>query len=46
MEEVGQVDAALGELMADPKVQVEFGPWLAKLNDLIHYAEVEHWHVH
>ena len=46
MEEVGQVDAALDELMADPKVQVEFGPWLAKLNDLIHYAEVEHWHVH
>jgi len=46
MDQVGQMDANIEGLMADPKAQAEFGAWIAKLNDLVHYAEVEHWHVH
>ena len=30
---------------ANPQAQTEMGPWLEKLNSLIHYAEGEHWSV-
>ena len=46
MENISDFDAALEKAMADPQVQAEFGPWVDKLNGLIHHAEVEHWHVH
>ena len=45
-ESVGDIEAAIDRVMADPQAQSEFGPWIEKLNGLIHYAEVEHWHVH
>jgi hypothetical protein len=45
MEGPGDFDAAMSRLMEDSRSQAEFGPWLEKLNGLIHYAEVEHWHV-
>ena len=46
LEEAGDFDKAMGQVMDDPQAQAEFGPWVEKLNDLIHYAEVEHWHIH
>ena len=45
MEDTGDFDAALSRLMDDPKNMAEFGPWVEKLNGLIHYAEVEYWHI-
>ena len=45
MEDTGDFDAALSQLMEDPKNMAEFGPWVEKLNGLIHYAEVEYWHI-
>ena len=46
MEDAGDFDRAIGQAMENPQAQAEFGPWIEKLNDLIHYAKVEHWHVH
>ena len=46
MENIGEFEAANEKAMADPQVQAEFNTWVDKLNGLIHYAEVEHWHVH
>ena len=46
MEDAGDFDRAIGKAMEDPQNQAEFGPWIEALNNLIHYAEVEHWHVH
>ena len=31
--------------MTNPDAQAAMGPWLEKLNSLIHYAEGEYWQV-
>ena len=46
LEDAGDFDKAIGQAMEDPQAQAAFGPWVETLNNLIHYAEVEHWHVH
>ena len=45
-ERAGDVHEAIDKAMQNPQAQAEFGPWIEKLNSLIHYAEVEHWHLH
>ena len=46
IEDVGELEVAMDQAMEDPRVQAAFGPWVARLNELIHYAEVENWHIH
>ena len=46
VENLGELEAAMDQVMEDPKAQAEFGPWVARLNELIHYAEAENWHIH
>ncbi len=36
-------DEALGSLMSKPENKQAFSTWMAKLSDMIHYAEVETW---
>ncbi len=44
-ENLGDIDASIQKVMEDPQGRAEFGAWLDKLNELVHYAEVEHWQV-
>ena len=46
LEDPGDFDRIVGQAMEDSQTQASFGPWIETLNSLIHYAEVEHWHVH
>ena len=46
MEDVGALEDALDESMGDPEARAEFDAWEAKLSELIHHAEVEHWTIH
>ena len=43
--DLSEIDAAMSGAMANPEAQAYFGPWMEKLNGLIHYAEVENWSV-
>ena len=45
VENLGDLEAAMNQAMADPQAQAVFTGWVGKLNELIHYAEVEHWSV-
>ncbi len=36
---------ALAKIMADPAGQKKFKEWEAKMNEMIHYSEVETWQV-
>lgn len=45
LESLGDMDAAMAEVMSKPEAQAEFGPWMEKLSGLIHYAEGENWTV-
>ncbi len=36
-------EEAMGRLMSNPKSKQAFDTWMAKLSDMIHYAEVETW---
>ncbi len=40
---LGEYEEAMGKLMSNPENKQAFSPWMAKLTDLIHYAEVETW---
>ncbi|MFQ5873944.1 MAG: hypothetical protein ACE5JL_09100 [Dehalococcoidia bacterium] len=40
-----EIDEALNRVMANPQAQAAMGPWLERLNDLIHHSEVENWNV-
>ncbi len=40
---VGELEAAMGKIMGDPKAKADFDKWFAKLSGLIHYAEAENW---
>ena len=40
-EKLGDFDAFMERAFADPQAQKEMGPWMEKLNSLIHYAEGE-----
>ena len=46
MESPTEMEDALEQAMSDPQTSAEFTAWVEKLNSLIHYAEVEHWHLH
>ena len=46
MENPGDLDDAIERAMADPQAQTGFATWVDKLNGLIHYADVENWHLH
>ncbi|MFQ5933029.1 MAG: hypothetical protein ACE5KI_00120 [Dehalococcoidia bacterium] len=39
------IEDAMNRAMGDPQAQATMGPWLEKLNDLIHYSEAENWAV-
>lgn len=39
----GDLEAAEAEGFSNPETEQAFSQWLAKLNDLFLYAEVEHW---
>lgn len=41
----GQIDEAIGKVMDDPQGREEISAWLDKLNELVHYAEAEHWEI-
>ena len=45
LEDLSDLDAALGGLMATPEGQAFFGDWLEKLNGFILYSEADNWHV-
>ncbi len=36
-------EEAMGRLMSNPESKQAFDTWMAKLSDMIHYAEVETW---
>ncbi len=36
-------EEAMGSLMSNPESKQAFDTWMAKLRDMIHYAEVETW---
>ncbi len=38
-----EYEEAMGRLMSNPENKQAFSTWMAKLTDLIHYAEVETW---
>ncbi len=40
---LGEYEEAMGKLMSSPENKQVFSAWMAKLTDLIHYAEVETW---
>ena len=42
---VGDLEAAEAEAFSTPEAQQTFSEWSAVLNDLILYAEVEHWQI-
>ena len=41
--DLGEYEEAMGRLMSNPENKQVFSAWMAKLTDLIHYAEVETW---
>ncbi len=41
--DLGEYEEAMGRLMSNPENKQAFSAWMAKLTDLIHYAEVETW---
>ena len=42
-EDLGELDASTGQVMADPQAGPFFQEWFQKLTELIEYAEVENW---
>ena len=40
---IGDFNAFMEQAMSNPQAQSEMGPWMEKLNSLIHYAEGENW---
>ena len=45
LDSMSDMDTMMEKLMADPQAQAEFGPWMEKLNTLIHYSEADSWMV-
>ena len=45
-DDLGEMEAAINQIMTNPQAQAVFGAWMEKLNSLIHYSEAESWHVH
>ena len=45
-DDLKDIDAAFERMMTDPQGEAFMRTWFAKLAELIHYAEVENWHVH
>ncbi len=45
LDSMSDMDSMMEKLMSSPEAQAEFGPWLEKLNSLIHYSEAESWMV-
>ena len=45
VQELGQMQAALSNVMADAAVQKEFSDWEAKMNEMIHFSEAETWSI-
>ncbi len=43
--DMGELEAAMGTMMANEQVQASFRTWIQKLESLIHYAEVENWSI-
>ena len=43
--DIGEIDAAFSEALANPQAQAFFGTWLKQLEELIHYSEAENWTV-
>ena len=41
----GDLDAALERLMSNEQAAAEFGPWMGKMNEMIHYSDAETWHI-
>ena len=46
MDSIADLESGMNEAMSDSQAQAELGPWMQRLNELIHYAEAEHWTVH
>ena len=46
VEKPEDIEAAFNQVMTNPEGRAEFEKWVARLNELIHYAKVEHWAVH
>ena len=42
-ENAGDVEATLAKFMSQPKAREEFKRWESKLQEMIHYSEVENW---
>ncbi len=40
---IGEFEETMGRLMSNPESKQAFGTWMAKLSDMIRYAEVETW---
>ncbi len=40
---LGDFEESMGRLMSSPESKQAFATWMAKLTDMIHYAEVEIW---
>ena len=43
MESIGSLDDSMSDLMGNSEAAAYFGPWMEKLNTLIHYAEGDIW---
>jgi len=40
---LADMDDQMQQIMENPEVAAFFQGWMAKLNDMIHYADVENW---
>ena len=45
MDNIGSMDDSMSGLMSNPEAAAFFGPWMEKLNSLIHYAEGDIWSI-
>ena len=44
-DDLGDMDAEFGRIMEIPEAAAFFEAWMAKMNDMIHYADAENWTV-
>ena len=44
-DDIGEMDAEFGRIMGIPEAAAYFEAWMAKMNDMIHYADAENWTV-
>ncbi len=45
-DDVSGMDAEFQKIFENPAAAAEMGPWMGRLNDLLHHSEVELWQEH